>query len=170
MKYRNHVNAIVAAAAISALGACSDPTAPGVGESPDQVRFANQAALGSYQIFFMIESRTGLISVDNSAPVGSYLVLRSEIRDNSGALAQVGKVTYEYCWAKGNYAPSLSCTTGTGTWRRLLAMSVDPIGSRAGFGSCSTPRAIGFRVKYSGSDAIAPGVSAPRDFTWLATA
>jgi hypothetical protein len=104
--------------------------------------------------------------VDNSAPVRSFLVVRSEVRDDAGVLATVGKVTYEYCWSRGDYAASAVCANGSGSWKRLRTMDVDPVGSRFGFGSCSVPRTIGFRFTYSGRGTIAPGTSAARDFTW----
>ena len=165
MNYRN-CSRFAVTLAFLALSACSEPTSPAAEERAAAGRFINQALLGSYNLFFMIETRTGLLGVDDSAPVRSFLVLRSEVKDNAGALATVGKVTYEFCWSKGDYAPSAACETGSGSWRRLFTMNVDPIGSRFGFGSCSTPRTIGFRFTYSGRGAIAAGVSAPRDFTW----
>ena len=50
-----------------------------------------------------------------------------------------------------------------------MTMTIDPVGQLSGFGACSTPRTIGFRVTYSGrGTGIANGVSPSRDFTWTA--
>ena len=159
--------AILILSAALGLSACSDrsPAAPDVAEDP---RFAIQSSPGSYAIFFMKQNYPGgLIAAADAEPVGTYLVLRSEIRDNAGNLAQTGTVTYEVCMVGAEKVSSANCTSGSGTWKRWGSGSVDPIGTRFGFGSCSTPRTIGFRVKYAAKNgAIAGGVSAPRDFSW----
>ncbi len=163
------VVALVAAATLAAL-ACSErpPLAPD-GSTAD-VRLGIQAAPGSYVISFLKETSTGLAAAADTELVGTYLVLKSEVRDYAGNLAQIGSVTYEYCWAGGTYAPSASCKSGSGIWKRLMSMNVDSIGSLAGFGYCSTPRTIGFRFTYQGRNSgIANGVSASRDFTWAAS-
>lgn len=168
MERRNRGIAALAAA-ITAF-ACSDqsPVAPDAG--PNDLRMAVQGTPGSYVISFLKETTTGLAPTAGTEPVGTYLVLKSEVRDNLGNLAESGTVTYQVCSAKGNYAPSATCNGGGGTWKRFFSGSVDPIGMLVGFGSCSTPRAIGFRLTYSGgrSSGIANGVSASKDFTWAA--
>jgi len=166
MKNCKATNALLVLTATFTLGGCSEPAAPGLDDTPAAARFINDALPGSYELFFMIETPTGLMSVDNNAPVRSFLVLRSAVKDNSGVLATVGKVTYEHCWSKGDYAPSAVCAAGLGSWKRLYTMSVDLVGSRFGFGSCSTPRTIGFRFTYTGRGAISSGTSVQRDFTW----
>ncbi|MDP9202763.1 MAG: hypothetical protein M3P26_12630 [Gemmatimonadota bacterium] len=119
-------------------------------------------------ISFLKETSTGLAPAADAEPVGTYLVLKSEVRDDSGNLAQSGSVKYEYCWYQGDYAPSSSCDSGSGQWRRHMALRVDPIGSLVSFGSCSTPRTIGFRFTYSAQGSgIANGVSQSKDFTWV---
>lgn len=148
------------------LAACAEPSLVEPGAVPDARREA-QAAPGSYQLSFLKETPTGLAPAADAEPVGTYLVLKSEVRDASGILAQVGTVTYEYCWGKGDYAPKASCEGGSGSWRRHLAVRVDPIGSLVGFGACTSPRTIGFRFTYTGrGSGIASGVSQSRDFTW----
>ena len=167
---RSHC-AVLALATTFALTACSDqsPVAPDLVVA--EGRFATDGIPGSYAIHFLKETRTGLTAAADTEAVGTYLVLKSEIRDYAGNLAVTGTVTYEYCSLNGDYAPTSSCTSGSGRWKRWASGSVDPIGLLYGFGSCSTPRTIGFRVKYSSQGgAIANGVSAPRDFTWAAVA
>lgn len=166
---RNRANVIVVLAATFAVGACSERSlvAPELGA--DGVRLAGQAAPGSYVISFLKETSTGLAPAADAEPVGTYLVLKSEVRDSFGNLAQSGDVRYEFCWSNGDYAPSSSCDSGSGVWRRHMSVRVDPIGSLVGWGSCSTPRTIGFRFTYSGrGSGIASGVSQSKDFTWVA--
>jgi hypothetical protein len=167
---RNRVNAIAALAAILALAACSErmPVAPTAGSV--DTRVATQgAATGSYVLSFLKETSTGLVAAADTEPVGTYLVLKSEVKDAFGNVAQSGSVTYEYCWSHGNYAPTAVCNSGAGSWRRHMTMAIDPVGQLSGFGSCSTPRSIGFRFTFAGrSSGIASGVSEARDFTWVA--
>ena len=155
-------------AAALALVACSDhsPVAPIAG--PDGASMARvSAAPGSYVISFLKETSTGLAPAADAEPVGTYLVLKSEVRDAAGNLAQSGSVKYEVCVSRGNYAPSAVCNGGSGSWRRWLSVDVDPIGSLVGFGACTTPQAIGFRFTFSGRQSgIAGGSSQSRDFTW----
>ncbi|HXG69856.1 MAG TPA: hypothetical protein VNJ04_04500 [Gemmatimonadaceae bacterium] len=50
-----------------------------------------------------------------------------------------------------------------------LLMTIDPVGQLSGFGSCSTPRSIGFRFTYSGRRSGIPSrASQSKDFTWAA--
>jgi hypothetical protein len=166
---RNRANAIVALAATFALVACSERSPVAPEGAPQGVSLVVKAATGSYAISFLKETSTGLAPAADAELVGTYLVLKSEVRDDSGNLAQSGSVRYEYCWSQGDYAPSSSCDSGSGTWRRHMTVRVDPIGSLVGFGSCSTPRTIGFRFTYSGQGSgIANGVSQSKDFTWVA--
>lgn len=168
MERRNR--GIAALAAAFAVLACSDQSPVAPDAVPDDLRMGIQGTPGSYVISFLKETSTGLASTTGTEPVGTYLVLKSEVRDSFGNLAQSGTVTYQVCSAKGNYAPSATCNSGGGTWKRFFSGSVDPIGMLVGFGFCSTPRAIGFRLTYSGgrSSGIANGVSASKDFTWAA--
>jgi hypothetical protein len=168
MKRRNRV--VAALAATFAIFACSDRSPVAPDQSADDMRLAVQGTPGSYVISFLKETPTGLAPAADTEPVGTYLVLKSEVRDYLGNLAETGTVTYQVCSAKGNYAPSATCDSGGGTWKRFLSGSVDPVGFLVGFGACSTPRSIGFRFTYSGGrgSGIANGVSASKDFTWAA--
>jgi hypothetical protein len=167
---RNRVTAAALLATAIALVACSEqsPVAPIAG--PDGAALARvSAAAGTYAISFLKETPTGLALALDAEPVGTYLVLKSEVRDAAGNLATSGSVKYEVCMSKGDYAPSAICESGGGSWRRLMSMDIDPVGQLAGFGYCTTPRAIGFRFTFSGrSSGIASGTSQSRDFTWLA--
>ncbi|HEY0241669.1 MAG TPA: hypothetical protein VGC52_03290 [Gemmatimonadaceae bacterium] len=165
MQFSHRVFALASALAVTA---CSEPSPVGPDSRADDVRLAAQfAASGSYAISFLKETATGLAPAADTEPVGTYLVLRSEVRDAAGNLATSGTVTYQYCSLSGDFAPSSACATGSGQWKRWGSGPVDPVGTRFGFGSCSTPRTIGFRVTYSGrKSGIANGASAPRDFTW----
>lgn len=160
--------AIAILTAISAVAACSEPSPVAPGALEEQPRLGVQSAsAGTYVISFLKETSTGLAAAADTEAVGTYLVLKSEVRDNAGNLATTGSVTYQYCSLSGNYAPSSACTSGSGQWKRWGSGNVDSIGLPFAFGSCSTPRTIGFRVTYSSKNSgIASGASAPRDFTW----
>lgn len=134
----------------------------------DQLAGKAAAAAGTFDISFLKESTSGLQPVpDLTLGVGEYLVLKSSIADASGNPVRSGQVTYEYCTRRNVAAAAAECQSGSGTWTRLLSMSVDPIGSLAGFGSCSTPRTIGFRFRYTAQGSgIANGVSPAKDVTW----
>ena len=155
---------------IVALAACSEqsPVEPGLNANVLQTRV--QPVPGSYVISFLKETSTGLQPANDVEPVGTYLVLKSEVRDNAGNRATKGTITYQYCSLRGQPAPSSACTNGSGKWTRWFSGETDPAGLLVGYGSCSTPQTIGFRFTYSGRNSgIADGVSAPRDFTWAAT-
>ncbi len=168
MPRRYHAYHQLVLVATTALAACTGalPVTP---SDTEAALLAVQATPGTYQILFLKETSTGLAATSGVEPVGTYLVLKSEVRDAAGNLAQIGSVTYEYCWLKGDFAPRAACESGGGSWRRHMTMQIDPVGQLSGFGSCSTPRSIGFRVTYSGrKSGIANGVSPSRDFTWTA--
>lgn len=176
MERRNRAKIAVALLATLVLAGCSDRSLVAPDES-DGLRLGVQSTPGTYAISFLIEAPGGLVPVENQAPVGSYLVLQGEVTDNLGNTPTSGSVTYEYCWAKGNYAPSAMCVSGAGSWKRLMSIrvmmrtnadgTVEPDIAPVGFGWCSTPRSIGFRITFSGrGSGVASGVSAPRDFTW----
>jgi len=155
---------------VFALAACSEqsPVEPGLSANLLQARV--QPPPGSYVISFLKETSTGLQPANDVEPVGTYLVLKSEVRDNAGNLATKGTITYQYCSSGGQPAPSAACTNGSGRWKRWYSGETDSVGLLVGYGSCSTPQTIGFRFTYSGRNSgIADGASAPRDFTWAAT-
>lgn len=164
--------AIVVLGCMTVTG-CSreSPIAPEA--SPADVSTQNRAAPqtaapGTYEILFLKETRQGLQTVvDFTLNVREFLVLKSQITDSNGVPAQEGTVTYEYCERQNVKVPSAECESGAGRWKRHMSMSVDPVGSLAGFGSCSTPRTIGFRFRFDGLNGpIASGVSAARDVSW----
>lgn len=160
-------SALVAIAVFLSASACSEQSLVSPDAQPANVNFAVQASAGTYAIIFLKETNSGLAPAADAEPVGTYLVLKSQITDGNGNPAETGTVTYEVCSVKGGYAPSAACASGSGTWKRYYASSVDSVGSLVGFGACSTPRSIGFRVSYGGKrGGIASGVSAARDFTW----
>lgn len=158
--------------AAAALSACSDRHAVAPDGAPSTARGAADVP-GSYEISFMREAPGGLqpVAADGHVPVGTYVVLKSEVRNAAGVRATSGTVTYEFCSLGGEPAPRAACEGGGGSWRRHLSVRVDPIGSLVGWGACSTPRAIGFRFRYSGKgNGIASGTSPSKDVTWDAVA
>jgi len=156
------------------MAACSEHSPAQPGASPSAITSHQDAhgqatAPGTYDISFLKETHQGLQSIDSTLNVGEFLVLKAEVRDSSGALAQRGTVTYEYCSLGNVKVQSSNCDTGSGRWKRLWSVSVDSVGSLFGFGACSTPRTIGFRFRYAGQNSgIADGVSASKDVSWVA--
>lgn len=128
------------------------------------------ATAGTYEIVFLKEPSSapwGLQPVvDNTLNVGESLVLSARVTDAAGVPAQQGRITYEYCSLDNVKVASAACAGGRGRWKRIWSMPVDPIGSRFNFGTCSTPRTIGFRLRFDGGGGIADGVSAAKDVTW----
>ncbi len=164
MKRRKSARFVALTLAAAAAVACTEQSPVAPLEIPDDISRAVHGASGTYVLTFFKETSTGLAPAADAEPVRTYLVLGSEVRDLSGNLINVGKVTYQYCWSNGDYAPSASCNSGSGSWRRQLAVTV---GTKVGFGWCSTPRTIGFRFTFSGrGSGVADGVSQGRDFTW----
>jgi hypothetical protein len=165
---------ILAVLTVTAVAGCSreSPVAPDASlaglSSQNELAAKPSAASGTYEIFFLKSTRQGLQPVLNfTLNVGEFLVLKSEVKDSNGVRAEAGLVTYEYCELQNVKVQSSECDSGRGTWKRLMTMPVDPIGSLAGFGSCSIPRTIGFRFTYAGQGGvIASGVSASRDVSW----
>lgn len=168
---RRNLAALLTLVAAFASVACSDQSPVAPGATPDGVRLAAQTAPGTYVLSFLESTSNGLQPVADGTPVpvGTYLVLKSEVRDTFGNLAQAGTVTYEYCSLQGDPAPAAQCESGSGSWNHIMMVRVDPIGSLVGFGSCSSPRTIGFRFRYTAKGSgIANGVSLAKDFTWEA--
>jgi hypothetical protein len=133
-----------------------------------------RAAAGSFQLSFFAN---GLIPV-SSLTVFQELILGAHVADASGAPAQGGSVTFQYCSLKGgppndinraDEAPSAACATRDASWANLISVPVDGSGNAyMNFGFVSIPRTVGFRFKYTGQGSgIANGVSAPSDFTWV---
>lgn len=156
--------AVVSAAGCSAQSPAAPSAAP---QSSSRVVTSQTATTGVYEILFLKEGTFGLEPVvDNTVYVGEYLVLKAQVTDAAGAPATEGRVTYEYCSVDNVKVQSSECASGRGRWKRLWSMDVDPVGSLFGFGACSMPRTIGFRLRYGGGGNIADGVSAPKDVTW----
>jgi hypothetical protein len=184
MSCRNVGAFVITVLSVTAMAACAreSPLAPSASPPGVSSQSADAApasvsshgaavqavVTGTYEIFFLKETRQGLQPVEDfTLNVGEALVLGSRVRDTSGVLATEGTVTYEYCERQNVKVPSAECVSGRARWRRHMSMSVDPIGSLAFFGSCSTPRTIGFRVSFNGTHThIASGVGGPRDVSW----
>jgi hypothetical protein len=173
MSCRNLGAFVIAVFPFMAVAACSreSPVAPNalpIGVSSQSTAATQPVDAGTYEILFLKSTRQGLEPVLNfTLNVREYLVLKSQIRDNLGVLAEDGVVTYEYCARQKVKVRSSECDSGQATWTRLISMPVDPVGSLAGFGSCSTPRTIGFRVRFNGQGGrIASGMSASQDVSW----
>lgn len=111
--------------------------------------------------------------------VGQELILKAHVESATGAPAQGGSVTFQYCSLKGgpandinraDEAPKSECENGTASWARLLSMNVNSSGDAyMNFGAVRIPRTVGFRFKYSSKGSgIADGTSEAKDFTWTA--
>ena len=164
---------------VAAIGivACSDqsPVAPSASPRPPaEVAVLARAVSGSYQLSFF---DNGLQPVA-SLTVFQELILGAHVADGSGAPAQGGSVTFQYCSYKGgpandinrpDEAPSAACATREASWANLTSVAVDGSGNAyMNFGFVSIPRTVGFRFKFTGQrSGIASGVSAPSDFTWV---
>ena len=180
MARRNPARFLAVIIPVVALVACSDqsPVAPSVdiGYSAD-VRAVARAVSGSYQVAFYVNGPGGLQPV-SSLTVFQELILGAHVADASGAPAQGGSVTFQYCSYKGgppndinrpDEAPSAACATREASWANLISVPVDGSGNAyMNFGFVSIPRTVGFRFRYTGQGSgIANGVSAPSDFTWV---
>lgn len=162
-----------------ALVACSDqtPVTPGLGSSaPTDARAVAGAATGSYQLSFF-KSVAGVLEPVSSLTIYEELILGAHVADGSGAPAQGGSVTFQYCSLKGgpsndinrpDEAPSSECATRAASWANLVSVPVNASGDAyMDFGFVIIPRTVGFRFRYSGQGSgISNGTSAPADFTW----
>ena len=164
--------ACVATISLLAVTGCSRspvaPEHPAATVSNGPAAAAETSAQGTYEILFLKSTLQGLQPVVNhTLNVGESLALKSRITDINGVPAVSGTVTYDYCERQNVKVPSAECESGRARWTRFWSMSVDPAGSLLHFGRCSTPRTIGFRVRYNGqSGGIASGVSAAKDVSW----
>jgi hypothetical protein len=177
MARRNLTGLLTVVAGAIALVGCSDqsPVAPTPNGGPAaDVHALARAVAGSYELSFYT---SGLVPV-SSLPVFQELVLGAHVADASGAPAQGGLVTFQYCSYKGlppnditraDEAPSAACATNEAKWANLASVPVDASGNAyMNFGFVSIPRTVGFRFRYTGQGSgIANGVSAPADFTWV---
>lgn len=146
-----------------------------------------QGVPGLYTLHFF--GRVGGVYQEvSSLPVlTAELILQAQVTDSAGTPAELGSVTFEYCsYAKrppndinrADEAPMEACDQGLAKWARLESRSVTnggnclAIGSGSAcsvFGIVSIPRTVGFRFRYSQQKgSIAGGMSAARNFTWVA--
>lgn len=140
-----------------------------------------RAVPGSYNLSFFVSTNTGLEPAPSTLIVNTEeLILGAHVADNSGAPAQGGLVTFQYCSYKGlppnditraDEAPLDACANGSATWRNLITLQLNGSGDAyMDFGIVQIPRTIGFRFRYTGQGSgIANGVSEPKDYTWVAS-
>ena len=161
------------------LTACSEsPVVPGSSAENNarQLAARQTAVAGVYGLAFLDHS---LQPVTVLIVGGPELILKAHVTDAFGNPAQRGTVEFQYCSLKGgppndinraDETSSADCLTNSASWARLATLAVDPNGNAfLNFGYVSIPRTIGFRLKYSSQGgAIASGISAPQDFTWIA--
>lgn len=167
--------------AIASAAACSgaSPVAPGAtsavalttdADGQSSARGGGPSGTpGTYEILFRKEVPGvfgGQPLVDNTLNVGESLVLMARVTDAAGTLATAGRITYEYCSLDNVKVQSSACESGPGRWKKFWTIDADPYGSPLFFGTCTTPRVIGFRLRFGGGGGIAAGVSAPKDVTW----
>jgi hypothetical protein len=162
---------IIPVVAGAAMVACSGQSPVG-SEAVEAPRSVVQALPGTYTLSFVSGGQTV-----TSLPVGSEVGLKAEVTDAFGAPAQNGSVTFEYCSFKGlppnditraDEAPKEACESGEADWARLTGVRVTASGvPLVGFGVVQIPRTVGFRIQYTGGQAIgiASG-SASANFTW----
>jgi hypothetical protein len=175
MARRNLARLLTVGFVASAVLACSDqtPVVPSANPGPPQ-EVRGVAALGSYELSFFAN---GLVPVA-TLTVFQELILGAHVADGSGAPAQGGLVTFQYCSLKGgppndinraDEAPSAACDTRDAAWANLVSVRVDGSGNAyMNFGFVSIPRTVGFRFRFTGQGTgIANGTSAPKDFTWV---
>ena|SRR5687768_14023700 len=179
MVRRNRRSLMALMIGAASIAACSDqsPVTPTASDdfAVDLARVASVP--GSYELSFWHRGEEVLTLTTG----GPELVLKAHVQQLvSGAPAQSGSVTFEYCSRKGGPSnditradelPSSECQPGgAGSWARLQTVNLSVSGDALiGFGFVTIPRTIGFRFRYSArKSGIADGVSAARDFTWVA--
>ena len=152
------------------LAACTQsPMAPDAPSANlgSQVQLEARAVPGTYDISFLKATQSGPQPIVNTLGVGETLALKAEIRDSAGLPAAAGTVAFQVCKRDNDFAPSSACEGAGGKWSTLLTIHFDAGAPAVHFGSCSTPRTIGFRVRFSGQKTgIANGVSPARDVSW----
>jgi hypothetical protein len=170
------------------LIACSSqsPVAPAAFGASDSSLDAKPSSgvPGVYALSFWV--RVGNVNQEaSSLPVlTGELILKAQVTDTSGNPATLGSVTFDYCSYNGrpnditqaDHAPKEACEQGLAKWTRLdsiyFSSSCQFFGggtSCLGFGTCRTPRTIGFRFRYAQKNGtIAGGTSEARNFVWVA--
>ncbi len=187
MKKMSFVAVVVAG---FALAGCSNqsPVAPAspAGSVSDTNARQSAAAPGIYDLSFNTWSGGTYQVVSSLAVDSDELILKAYVTNSLGAPATTGTVTFEYCSYKGgppnditraDEAPKEACEQGTASWARLTSMTVDSgrcptLGTGyacMNFGIVHIPRDVGFRFRYaSHGSSIASGMSASKNFTWVA--
>ena len=143
-------------------------------------------APGVYTLSFHASIAGTYQEVSSLTVSGPELILGALVTDASGAPAQLGTATFEYCSYKklppnditrADEAPKSACEQGVATWKRLSSIAISANGCRlvgpgsvcANFGIVRIPRTVGFRFRYTPQGgSIAAGTSVARDFTWTA--
>ena len=171
-----------AAPSPQALGPLVASWPPGDGPSVQ----GSRGVSGVYALSF--HARIGGIWQDVSSltVLSQELILRAVVTDSSGVPAQQGSVAFEYCSYKklppnditrADEAPAAACDQGLASLKRLASWSISagtcppptPGSACLNFGLVRIPRDVGFRFRYSPQGgSIAAGMSAERDFTWVA--
>jgi hypothetical protein len=176
MLHRN-LSTLMAAVIAFTLVACSgrspvEPSTP-PGQTPPI-----QIVPGSYQLVFLRSGPNGLEPV-SSLPFLEELLLRAQVKDNSGNPAKTGTVIFEYCSLNGypkdditqiDEAPIEACADGRATWTPLVTIGVNQSGEATmNFGFVRVTPVIGFRFRYLNSGGgIASGMSEPANFRFHA--
>src|SRR5215203_4843621 len=105
---------------------------------------------------------------------GTGAILDAYVLDAFSAPATSGSVVFYYCSLQGNPAPSETCLTGGGRWRRYGSSGIIGAGPNQGHAlltfteSQPSGTTIGFRFKFSGQGsgiASAPSDNVA-DYTW----
>jgi hypothetical protein len=180
---------VVALLTAASLNACSadspvTPSAPAVA-APDLHARPAATGPGVYDLSFRVWRGGALVDVSTLFVSSDELILQAHVTDGTGAPAQKGTVTFEYCSYKGgppndiaraDEAPKEACEAGSATWARLAGISVSAgrcptlgVGYACyTFGVVRIPRDVGFRFSYSPQGSgIAAGTSASENFTWV---
>lgn len=179
------IAAVVGAAALVACSGQSPVTPSASSIASDAVNAkGGGSAPGVYDLSFNVYSQGTLQVVTSLRVLSQELILMAHVTDSSGAAAQKGSVTFEYCSYKGlppgdvtraDEAPKEACEQGTAAWARLGSSAVDAgscpwlgVGYACrNFGIVRIPRTVGFRFRYSsGGSVIASGMSPARNFLW----
>ena len=169
--------------------ACSgeSPLAPSESSvvAREQAARGSQTVSGVYQLSFTAWRAAILEEVSSLVVSREELILKASVSSSSGAPAQKGTVTFEYCSYKGrppnditraDEAPKEACEQGLADWARLSSISVSggscpTLGTGyacLNFGIVRIPRDVGFRFRYSSQGSgIASGTSESKNFTWV---
>lgn len=185
----SRVSQFVVAVLCGASAACSSesPVSPSPSSVAPEALEARSAlaAPGVYDLSFNVWIGGTFQQVSSLSVSSQELILMAHVTDSSGASAQRGTVTFEYCSYKGlppnditraDEAPKAACDQGLADWARLTSVAVNAgrcPGLGAGyacmvFGIVRIPRTVGFRFRYSPQGSGIPGgMSEFKDFIWV---